>query len=50
MIDTFALAVSHGLLFFAIWRVAMRLDLDGDAAQAPKPSRIFARKDDTPGA
>lgn len=40
MIDSFALALSHGLLLLAAWRLLARPDLDGDEAssEAPKPS------------
>jgi len=34
MIDNFALAVSHGLLLLAAWRLLRRPDLDDDAAPA----------------
>jgi len=38
MIDNFALAVSHGLLLLAAWRLVFRPDLDDDdAAPAPQP-------------
>ncbi|MCB2059353.1 MAG: hypothetical protein R3E09_10210 [Novosphingobium sp.] len=30
MVDYFALAVSHGLLALAVWRLAQRADLDRD--------------------
>ena len=33
MIDNFALALSHGLLILAAWRLLSRPDLDDDAAQ-----------------
>jgi hypothetical protein len=49
MIDNFALALSHGLLLLAAWRLLSRPDLDDDAApsEAPKPDwrRHLARKD-----
>lgn len=32
MIDIFALALTHGLLFLGLWRMAFRADLDGDLA------------------
>jgi hypothetical protein len=32
MIDNFALAVSHGLMLLAAWRLLSRADLDDDAA------------------
>ena len=40
MIDNFALALSHGLLLIAAWRLMSRPDLDDDSAapdaEAPK--------------
>jgi len=36
MIDNFALALSHGLLLLAAWRLVRRADLD-DASVAPPP-------------
>jgi hypothetical protein len=35
VIDIFALALSHGLIALALWRLVWRDDLDGDAP--PKP-------------
>lgn len=40
MIDNFALALSHGLLLLAAWRLVRRPDLDDD--DGPPPPR-FAR-------
>ena len=37
MIDNFALALSHGLLLLAAWRLVRRADLD-DAGVAPPPA------------
>jgi hypothetical protein len=37
MIDNFALAISHGLLLLAAWRLVQRPDLDDDAAPRPAP-------------
>lgn len=45
MIDNFALAISHGLLLLAAWRLMRRADLDVEAP--PKPAerpRGFARR------
>ena len=43
MIDNFALALSHGLMLLAAWRLLARADLDDDAvpppAAAERPSR-----------
>lgn len=53
MIDTFALALSHGLLLLAAWRLLSRPDLDdaSAAADAPRSGRFrpTAAKDQ-PGA
>lgn len=37
MIDTFALALSHGLMLLAAWRLLARPDLDDPAAEPPPP-------------
>ena len=42
MIDNFALALSHGLMLLAAWRLFSRPDLDDDAAAAP-PAAAKAR-------
>jgi hypothetical protein len=39
MIDNFALALSHGLLILAAWRLLSRPDLDDDGAQGPAAGR-----------
>jgi hypothetical protein len=38
MIDNFALALSHGLMLLAAWRLVMRKDLDDPAAPVPAPA------------
>lgn len=38
MIDLFALAVSHGLMMLAAWRLLSRDDLDRDAPVAEPPA------------
>jgi hypothetical protein len=44
MIDNFALALSHGLLLLAAWRLVSRRDLDDDrAAPGPEPRRPFGK-------
>jgi hypothetical protein len=51
VIDNFALALSHGLLLLAAWRLLSRPDLDDDVAPAPPPpppARGWAKE--TPGA
>lgn len=35
MIDNFALAISHGLLLLAFWRLSRRPDLDRDIDKSP---------------
>lgn len=51
MIDNFALAVSHGLILLAAWRLLSRADLDDDGAAAEPPKRPFARRrEGRPGA
>jgi len=35
MIDTFGLAVSHGLIVIAVWRLMRRPDLNDDSAVPP---------------
>jgi hypothetical protein len=35
MIDNFALAISHGLILLAAWRLVRRPDLDDDEASVP---------------
>jgi hypothetical protein len=37
MIDNFALAISHGLILLAAWRLLSRPDLDDPAAREPAP-------------
>ena len=38
MIDNFALALSHGLILLAAWRLIQRPDLDREEAEpAPRP-------------
>ena len=38
MIDNFALAVSHGLMLLAAWRLLARADLDDDLVPPPAPA------------
>jgi hypothetical protein len=37
MIDNFALALCHGLMFLAAWRVVRRADLDDASLPPPAP-------------
>jgi hypothetical protein len=53
MIDNFALALSHGLILLAAWRLFFRPDLDDENAPEPRPqperqSRV--RRKGRPGA
>ena len=48
MIDTFALAVSHGLILLMAWRLLSRADLDDDSG---KSHQTFAPAEEAdPGA
>ena len=55
MIDNFALAISHGLMLLAAWRLMFRPDLDDDSIAPPAPgakqrpafARSWLRKDET---
>ncbi len=37
MIDTLGLAISHGLIILAVWRLMSRPDLNDDGAVPPPP-------------
>lgn len=51
MIDHFALALTHGLMLLAAWRLLFRPDLDDDEAPPAKPDRRIVRKSEgRPGA
>ncbi len=39
MVDILALAISHGLLLVAAWRLLWRADLDSEEAEAARPKR-----------
>jgi hypothetical protein len=43
MIDNFALALSHGLLLLAAWRLMARPDLDDSALLPPPPPEAKAK-------
>jgi hypothetical protein len=43
MIDNFSLALTHGLMLLAAWRLLSRPDLDTDDAVEP-PKRGWGRK------
>jgi hypothetical protein len=38
MVDLFALALTHGLLALAAWRLVQRADLDQDAPEQDDPN------------
>lgn len=44
MIDNFSLAVSHGLILLAAWRLIQRADLDNEDAPEPIPPAKPARR------
>ena len=44
MIDLFTLALTHGLMALALWRMLFRADLDFDEGEA-RPARQPWRKD-----
>ena len=44
MIDLFALALTHGLMLLAAWRLIFRPDLDDDEAPPTNPDRRIVRK------
>jgi hypothetical protein len=39
MIDNFALALTHGLMLLAAWRLLARADLDDDSLPPPAKDR-----------
>lgn len=45
MIDTFSLALSHGLILLVFWRLLSRPDLDDDAAPSAPPRKTAKRAD-----
>ncbi|HEY0412959.1 MAG TPA: hypothetical protein VGD66_07450 [Allosphingosinicella sp.] len=44
MIDNFALALSHGLLLLAAWRLVSRRDLDDSTLVPPDPALAKAAR------
>jgi hypothetical protein len=51
MIDNFGLAVSHGLIIIALWRLLRRPDLDDvGTAPAAEDGKGWSRREDRPGA
>ncbi len=45
MIDYFALALTHGLLALACWRIVLRGELDAETAEAVQPAPDAPPKD-----
>lgn len=43
MIDYFALALTHGLILIALWRLLQRPDLDLEASEEPQAGRANRR-------
>ena len=52
MIDYFTIALTHGLMAIALWRLLWRDDLDRDTGSAPARRRPWTKNDggDTPPA
>ncbi|APE27308.1 hypothetical protein [Aurantiacibacter gangjinensis] len=48
MIDLFSIALSHGLILAAMWRVMMRPELDEEGAADSKPERPWLKKQQEP--
>jgi hypothetical protein len=43
LIDLFTLALTHGLIALALWRMLFRPDLDADDAEARTPHRPWRK-------
>jgi hypothetical protein len=43
MVDNFSLALAHGLLIYAAWRLLWRPDLDRDGAEPEEPKGWASR-------
>jgi hypothetical protein len=43
MIDTLTLALTHGLMALALWRLLFRPDLDQDGAEPPRKRQPWRR-------
>ena len=48
MVDILSLAVTHGLMAIALWRLLARDDLGDDPGEAPEPWRPWLREPVTP--
>ncbi|WP_162925249.1 hypothetical protein [Aurantiacibacter odishensis] len=46
MIDYFSIALTHGLILFACWRLLFRDDLDSESGLSGKESRPWLRQQD----
>ncbi|HEX8466555.1 MAG TPA: hypothetical protein VF620_01975 [Allosphingosinicella sp.] len=44
MIDNFSLALTHGLLLLAAWRLLSRTDIDEDPAPGTEPAAAKSRR------
>jgi hypothetical protein len=45
MVDLFALALTHGLLALAAWRLVLRTDLDSDAGEEDQARPRLGKRD-----
>jgi len=43
LIDYFSIALTHGLIMVAAWRLLMRADLDVDIAAAAEPEKPWLK-------
>lgn len=50
MIDYFAIALTHGLILVAMWRILFRPELDDEEADAKTPVKPWLRNQNTPAA
>jgi len=46
MVDYFAIALTHGLIALAVWRLMAREDLDADSAEDAAPARPWLKDRD----
>ena len=46
MIDLFSIALSHGLILMALWRILFRPELDDEEAAEDKPVKPWQRNRD----
>jgi hypothetical protein len=49
LIDLFTLALTHGLMALALWRLLFRADLDADGAEQESPRRPWRKPSAAPG-